>query len=287
MAFGNRGNNPPKKTNTTTRIVQVYNPDGTDPGTLILGYWNQYMSIKINPVLPPAEQKDGRVYDYDNGASILLNLENIVALNKGIAIFEKNKKNGKKALPPALKVNDIILKIGAEGEYTSIDSPYLAFFEIKGKEDVASGSIFYVFPEGTDDSTILFGYNEETGKSKVKSYSTQYEIFKNFLKQAERDLIMGGSQGAIHNINIMFSKLTESIQIIKKLIELSISNGGRAIPSGDSQPTNRFSQRRRHNVEGSETQSKGSKRGKRNEEEVVDDISDLENELMDDIEDMD
>ena len=53
MIFGN-GNkqNNQEKTNVNTKAKQFMNKDGFCPSTLILGYWNEGISLKMHPALP-------------------------------------------------------------------------------------------------------------------------------------------------------------------------------------------------------------------------------------------
>lgn len=305
MAFGNNRNQN-NKINTTTKVIQMYNPVGDDAGTLTLGFWNQYATIRINPALAKNQQQDGKMYNYDQSASMILGAETIIALNQGIAVMESQIKNKKNVLPVAVRSQNYVLKVGAGGEYEGIDDFYLSIFEVD-QSGKATGSMFYPFvaQEGATDNTIMFSWNEDTGKHKPKLVNTQWKAFKTFLKKAEEDLVTAGSHGSTTQLNIWISKLSSAIDVIKGMVEVA-SFGGKGSGGGNNQGGGNsgsggmgFSTRRKRNVnlgggsgdEGNSGGGGGSRNQKRGaKEEKVDNLSDIENEMMDevgDIEDMD
>ena len=93
MAF-NTNKGVSNKVNTTTKVMQIYNPNGEDAGTLTMGYWNTYATLKINPALEPRQREQGKMYNYDVQASVVINAEAITTLYQGILKMEKDNAKG-------------------------------------------------------------------------------------------------------------------------------------------------------------------------------------------------
>lgn len=292
MSFGNRQQT---KTNTTTIVSKMYNPTGDDAGVLTLGFWNQYVSVKINPALPRAEQVDNKVYNYDKGLSLVLNSDNILLVNRGIREMMAQKKAKIDIIPIAVRAGGSVLKIGNKGEYDGINDWYIAIIEIDDKM-VAKSSLFFPFKKQSDN-ILYYNYNEEAGTADKKVISISFEMFRNFLKLAQDTLVTGGAHGATHLTNISLSKLNTKIDTIKGMIEVGTFGGGGSggrnnqgggTPSGG---VNFASRRRRSNGESEETNTNNSapsgRRGGKKREESIEDISEIENEMMDDINDVD
>jgi hypothetical protein len=304
MAFGNNRNQN-NKINTTTKVVQMYNPSGEDAGTLTLGYWNTFATIRINPALPENQRQDGKVYNYDANASVILNAETAIALLEGVNKIEALIKAKKKAPAVAVRTQQFVVKVGRSDDYEGMDGDfYLGLFEVDNK-GVATGSMFYPFVqhEGATESTLMFGWDEDTGNHKAVTLNTQWKAFKNFLEQASKDLISGGSHGSTSQLNIWISRLTTAIDVVKGMIETASFGGGRSQGnnqgggnSGGGFGGGGFSSRRKRdiNLGGGSSSSDGGNSGRGNrggrnkaKEESIDDISDIENEMMDELNDID
>ena len=71
MAFPNQ-NNQQKEVHVNTRGLQLFNANGFEPSTLIIGMWNQLVSLKIHPAKEKSQQTKSSVYDYDKAINIIL-----------------------------------------------------------------------------------------------------------------------------------------------------------------------------------------------------------------------
>lgn len=77
----NPTNNRRERTNTNTRGIQLMNSEGVlSKSTLVLGYWNDFVSIKLHPMLPQEQQTDFKKYNYDQALTATLTLEKVQTL---------------------------------------------------------------------------------------------------------------------------------------------------------------------------------------------------------------
>jgi hypothetical protein len=307
MAFGNNRNQN-NKVNTTTKVVQMYNPAGEDAGTITLGYWNHYATIRINPALPDNQRQDGKMYNYDANASVVLNAETVIALSEGIAKLEALIKAKKNAPPVAVRAAQYVVKVGQSSDYEGMEGDfYVGLFEVDNK-GVATGSMFYPFVqhEGATENTLMFGWDEESGKHKALTTNTQWKAFKNFLNQAASELVSGGSHGALSQANIWISRLSGAVEVLKGMVETMSFGGGRGQGGNSGGNSNGgfgggggFSSRRKRDINlggnsgGDSNSNSGGGRSnsgggrKKPQEEPIDDISDIENEMLEEIGDID
>lgn len=79
MAFPNQ-NNQQKEVHVNTRGIQMFNVNGFEPSTLIIGMWNQLVSLKIHPAKEKSQQTKSSVYDYDKAINIILDNKTADAL---------------------------------------------------------------------------------------------------------------------------------------------------------------------------------------------------------------
>lgn len=295
MAFVNNKSNQSNKVNTTTKVVQMYNPTGDDAGTLTLGYWNTYATFKINPALEPAKRVQGKMYNYDVTASAIANAEVVTTLYRGVLLVEAQAKKGA-AQSVAVRAGQYIIKVGPSSDYEGmIGDYYLAIFEVDAN-GTPTGSIFYPFAaQDSDDDILLLGWDENTGESSARSVNSQWTMFKNFLKQASEELVSGGAHGALSQTNIWITRLGNSLEVIKSLIEMLTVSGG-AKSTGEQRSTSGFGggfgMGRTRNM-GSASTGVGGRRSMNNrtasaapeevttipQEELVDSITDIENEI--------
>lgn len=240
MAFNSRNNNR-NKINANTRIIQLYNEKaGEDSSTMTLGLWNNYVSVNINPMLPKSEQVDGKMYNYEQTASVLLTIDNIIQLQTGIKLLEKEEraeKEGKarKITSVAVRSQNVVLKVGGAGEYDGINSKYLALFSVNDSGNV-DGNLFYVFTN--PDNGLMINWDEETNSSKNKIINTQWEEFKLFIDYCANNLILGGAHGAVREVAIQSNKLGNIAETTKALIENMMGSQSNSSSGGVSRANN-------------------------------------------------
>lgn len=86
MPYPNQ-NNQQKETHINTRGVQFFNVNGFEPSTMIVGMWNQLISLRIHPAKEKSQQTKSSVYDYDRSVNIILDTKTAETLAD---IIEKN-----------------------------------------------------------------------------------------------------------------------------------------------------------------------------------------------------
>lgn len=309
MAFNGRGrgNSNSDKINTTTRVVQMYNPDGEDAGTLSLGFWNQLVSFRINPALDPDKRTDGKMYDYDSGVSVVMNAEALTTLSKGIAQVEKYAKE-KKNFSAAVRTNEYVVKIGYGNEYEGIDGYFLAIFQVNDA-GVANGSLFYPFyAQDHNDNKLLINYDENKGKAqKTVAVNSQWAALKAFVKLGTDTLVNGGAHGSTTMLNYWITAMRNALDVVKGLVEVTTlgrgssggGNGGGRSGGGNGGMTGGYNGRRSRNIDlggGDSSSSGGGRRssgaaagggGGTKRSQKADGPSDIENEMMEEIGDID
>jgi hypothetical protein len=215
--------------NVSTRLAQFYNSEvGDDSSTATLVLWKDYLIINMHPMLDKAERKDGKMFDYDVRSQIFLDMNNIILLNEGLKIIEKEEKNAKEGKP--VKITSVavesnwrnsstgsnsrfILKVGGphNGEYDGIENYYMSIIEMSQSNEVES-SIFFIFPE--DTTGLLLNFNEDENKFKSKSYNSDWRKFKNIISYLAENTIMGSMYGVVRELSGQFNKLTTLIEEI-------------------------------------------------------------------------
>ena len=252
MAFINNKGNNSNKINTTTKVFQIYNPEGEDASTLTMGFWNTYVTFKINPALEPSQRTANQVYNYDTTASVIANAEVITTLNEALKDFRREASKGH-AESVAVVAGQYVIKVGMAADYEGMEGQYyLGLFEVDDRL-VQTGGLFYVFNANiSDDSIALHGWDENTGKSVEEiAYESQWTMFCNFIDMAAREVVMGGAHGTNVATNVGITKLTSAVEYLKSLIEMMVGKGGGT--TSETKSTGGFgggfaSQRRQRNL---------------------------------------
>lgn len=175
---GNTQNNNSNDRSINTRIKSFFG----ETASLQLAYWNDNISIKINPLVQVKE--DGsRQYDYNRRISTALTPEKCLALKKAIektimpAI--KNVAEGGK-LEKALNVG---VQVGQKGtalyiEYKDDDkgvpTVYMTLF--MNMADDKKAVVGNVFTYKFNKTVVNEDYNAETGESKESIIEAEFEF---------------------------------------------------------------------------------------------------------------
>lgn len=282
MAFNNSKSNSSNKVNTTTKVIQMYNSNGEDAGTLTLGFWNTYATLKINPALEPRQREQGKMYNYDVQASVVVNAEALTTLYQGILKMEKEVASKGTAQSVAIKAGQYVVKVGLCTDYEGMDGKYyLGLFEVDNK-NVATGSMFYVFTaQDQPDNTLMFDWNEETGESDSnRVLNSQWIMFKNFIKMSVEQLVSGGAHGSLCQTNIWISKVTNALDVMRNLIDMIAAGKGGSASVGEPRSAGGFgagfgSGRKRNSSSSSSAPTRKSRVSQVIQEEVVDNVDDI------------
>ena len=177
--FGNNANNKnDSKKSTNTRSLQFYNKDGFDPSTLVLGYWDSFLSIKMHPAKDPAKQTENDIYDYDKAINTALTSEKAQALLNNI----------EKVILPALEAGEcrvVGVPVGGNNIITVStlkinDKVVPAIGIIKGLNDrrVPEASCSYEFKS----TQLIDHYDAKSGDYESHNEFVELTLFINYLR---------------------------------------------------------------------------------------------------------
>lgn len=76
----NANNNSRDAVNVNTRGMQFMNSEGFSPSTLLFGYWNEMISLKIHPALEKSQQTESKRFNYEEVTSTAITLEKAATL---------------------------------------------------------------------------------------------------------------------------------------------------------------------------------------------------------------
>lgn len=183
--FGNVGNNNMNTKSINTKIRTMY----SDLSCLQLSYWNENVSIKINPLKD--KTPDGlRTYDYNRRANTALTVDKCLTLTKNIEerIFpeiEKVRSGGilEKRISTGVMVGSHGSAIFIEYNYDENNIPSVYFTVYTNIDPTtfkapAEGVFRYKFSKVTS----LDSYNPETGEKIESIIEAEFLFLYNVLK---------------------------------------------------------------------------------------------------------
>lgn len=183
MAFGVQQNNSRDKANVNTRGLQFSNKNGFDPSALSLGFWNDFISIKINPALDKSQQTETRVFDYDKAVSTALTPRIATCLLKGIRDHIMPAIETGETRSVSVKVGgDSLVTVGTGTKYTGEPCQFFALHkELDPGTKKPAMSIFYEFAK----NNLIMNYDEKTGDyTVVSNVPDEFELFIKFMSGA-------------------------------------------------------------------------------------------------------
>lgn len=171
MALASQNNKDRANVNTTG--IQFSNKEGFDPSALVVGYWNDMLSLKIHPALPKEKQTEKSVFDYEHVVMTSLTVEKLQALHTAVmdrilpAIEAGEEKN------VSVIINmDSLVTIGTGVALNKKVSPYVAIHKgLDPETRKPESSIYYEFKS----APIIEDYDVESGK-----YETTFDKFTEF-----------------------------------------------------------------------------------------------------------
>lgn len=164
MQFNNNSGNNRESVNVNTRAIQFMNRNGFYPSTLLLGYWNDMLSLKIHPALEESQQTDNKTFNYNDV------IPTAVTVEKAIVLVDRIEKD----VYPAIEQKKEIFRGVPIGE----DSLIGVGVRLINDEPAAYFAIFKALDESTKKPEVAAFYHFRTGYT-VDNYdpkSGQFDV---------------------------------------------------------------------------------------------------------------
>lgn len=235
--YNNNNRNNSGEKNTNTRSFQFYmdvNDDWASPSTMVLGYWNNMISLKLHPALDSGRRTSTNVFDYEQQLSTALNPEkaNILADEIDNVIIKEGLEGEEVSRAVTVGGGSTLIIVGVkkfEGKENL--NAYLMVARI-GDDFKPTEAITYVF----NPMSIIKDYNPQTGDYGIDfNEFSELQLFSKFLRASVDHLTMGTAH-ATRTVDRYFrDKLMEGLGVS------NVGGGG-----GQNNRTNRFEDRRRN-----------------------------------------
>lgn len=231
MAFQNQQNKQNDSVNT--RGFQFFNRDGVYASTLILGLWNQLITLKIHPAKEKSKQTESSVYDYDKSINL------VIPPDKAILISKIMKE---KVIPALNKGEECTISVAVTGSSVLTMStgvkkfgkiaPYIKICRgVQPQTLIAEETMGYAFAF----SLVIPDYDgdSKSDAKPIQVYSEMY-YFVDLMKELAV-AIVGGADHARRYINRKFN--TERYNLFKAIaanINAPFYEGSKSSGSGRS-----------------------------------------------------
>ena len=193
--FENYNKNNQKNESVNTRGIQMKNRLGFEASTLVVQYWDDKLNVMLHPQLKNPTEK--QVYDYEQKIMVTLRVDKAQSLLKALElIIDKAVEEDKEAsvaivLGTANATNAIVIE--AKKREGSIDIICHVCRDLNPQSKLPAQRFSYTFIK---DEEVIEGYNVQTGEIEdIKVYQTEYELFK----EALREFIRISMQGDVHS----------------------------------------------------------------------------------------
>lgn len=183
MNFNTQNNSKDNTISMNTKGYQFSNRNGFDPSALTVGYWNEMLSLRINPALEPSKQTESKIFDYEKSVSTSLTLEKIMTLLYGITkeVMPAISANEDKSIGISVS-GDSLIVVGTGKKQTGSIRPFLGIHKgLNPDTKIAETSIFYEFKT----TETVNDYDEKNGKYNLcKGIQSELMLFVELLKSA-------------------------------------------------------------------------------------------------------
>lgn len=216
---GNRGNNGQDRSNdTNTRGIQLKNRDSEFyPSAISVGYWNDMISVRINPALPPEQQTESAAFDWKQFLNTALTLEKATTLVDEIETHVYKAVEAEEEIFRGVPLGgDGIIGVGGRKVADKYITIVALFRQIDPETRIPAKKSFYEFKTGA----VVENYNENTGELAVKQ-GVQGEL-KLFTDEIKAAIVLLGNAAA------HAQAVTEKIQ--------ALSQGGNGGYNRNSRP---------------------------------------------------
>ena len=193
--FENYNKNNQKNESVNTRGIQMKNRLGFEASTLVVQYWDDKLNVMLHPQLKNPTEK--QVYDYEQKIMVTLRVDKAQSLLKALeliidkAIDEDKEASVAIVLGTSTATNAIVIE--AKKREGSLDIICHVCRDLNPQSKLPAQRFSYTFIK---DEEVIEGYNVQTGEIEdIKVYQTEYELFK----EALREFIRITMQGDVHS----------------------------------------------------------------------------------------
>lgn len=168
-----------QKKSVNTNGLQFYNNYNNSiiRSTIVLGFYDKYVNVKIHPALNPEVQTSSRQYDYTQFVSCLLSFENLVLLSNRLdALCEYINRGEDKSvgIPLGPKVDSLLSLVYKADADAILIYIYKNINPETKKADTIMGYQF-------NKSNSVDDYNAGTGTFTTMTFQNEFYAFKAFI----------------------------------------------------------------------------------------------------------
>lgn len=212
MAFNNYNkDNNSKNESVNTRGIQMKNQTGVEASTLVVQYWDDKLNIMLHPRLKNPTEK--QVYDYEQKIMVTLRVDKAQSLLKALnLIIDKAIEEDKEASVAIIlgtSTTTNMLVVEAKKREGSMDVVCHVCRDLNPQTKLPGQRFSYTFIK---DEEIIEGYNLQTGEiSDIKVYHSEYELFKEALKEYMRISMQGDVHSDRYNDKFYRNSLMDKV----------------------------------------------------------------------------
>lgn len=214
--------------NVNTRGYRFMNRDGFCPSTLVCGYWNEMISLKIHPALPESSQTQSQVYDYNQVLATSLSLEKaLILVKKTQELIYPAIQNGQDKSIAVLIGGNNLVQIGYKAE---MKASYIGIHKgLDPESKKPQDSLYYQFLDSSE--ITIEDYDPETGSySATTPVECELQTFIEILKSSIKALSGAFSHDSRYRDKFYRDKLCNDLSQIGSKLGLDLSSGGGYAP---------------------------------------------------------
>jgi hypothetical protein len=184
---------------------------GVDASTLVVQYWDDKLNIMLHPQLKNPTEK--QVYDYEQRIMVTLRVDKAQSLLKALnLIIDKAIEEDKEASVAIIlgtSTTTNMLVVEAKKREGSMDIVCHVCRDLNPQTKLPGQRFSYTFIK---DEEIIEGYNLQTGEiSDIKVYQSEYELFKEALKEFMRISMQGDVHSDRYNDKFYRNSLMDKV----------------------------------------------------------------------------
>ena len=163
-------NNEKKTEDMNTNGFQFYNQKAGS--TLVIGHWNDLITIKICPVLAESERVEGKTFDYKGGINVALTAEKAYALAKAIVRGNFEKTVGVPSGTNFIEIGKANQLIPGAENYAD-DVIAITIYKEVGADGAIKNTLSYIF----NTCDVMEGFKGNREEFTVSTVDAELQLF--------------------------------------------------------------------------------------------------------------